>query len=135
MYGLFVVYTDNFIIVQSLENYWFLKILPRSSVCNEDLLFHVNPHNTLENVHTKLVVATAAVVFHISILLSLLPCSGPLIPHKFVTTGVWRHYHPSYRLGPVLTCQSLARASELHLQMPFLKGFILFNEKTNLQFT
>ena len=30
-----------------------MKILPRSSVCNEDLLVHVNPHNTLENVHTK----------------------------------------------------------------------------------
>ena len=43
----------KFIIVQSLEYYWFLKILPRSSVCNEDLLFHVNPHNTLEKVHKK----------------------------------------------------------------------------------
>ena len=27
--------------------------LPRSSVLNKDLLLHVNPYNTLKNVHTK----------------------------------------------------------------------------------
>ena len=47
------IFVHLIIIVQSLEYHWFLKILPRSSVCNEDLLFHLNPHNTLENVLTK----------------------------------------------------------------------------------